>query len=35
MDMLGKVPDNYRDQFDYLADCYTGYVSPADRIVQS
>jgi len=33
MDMLGKAPDNYRDQFDYLADCYTGYVSPADRIV--
>jgi len=35
MVLLGAVPDNYVDQFDYLADCYTGYVSPADRIVQS
>lgn len=34
MDMLGKVPDNYRDQFNYLANCYTGHVSPADRIEQ-
>ena len=34
MNMLGKVPDNYTEQFDYLADCYTGYISPADRIVQ-
>ena len=34
MDMLGKVPDNYAEQFDYLADCYTGNVSPADRIEQ-
>ena len=34
MALLGATPDNYVDQFDYLADCYTGYVSPADRIVQ-
>jgi hypothetical protein len=32
--MLGKVPDNYAEQFDYLADCYTGNITPADRIEQ-
>ena len=31
---MDKVPDNYADQFDYLADCYNGYISPADRILQ-
>lgn len=34
MDMLGKVPGNYAEQFDYLADCYAGHINPADRIVQ-
>ena len=26
------MPSNYAEQFDYLANCYTGHINPADRI---